>query len=181
MMRAASKRGRDVKRILVAVMALALAGALDSGAVRADDEPDFLSIGAGWYDFNDNMDAVDGRLEYRSNLKVLGLVKPWAGFEFTSDGAIYGVAGILMDIHFGRRIVLTPSFGVGLYGDGDGKDLGHAVEFRSQLELGYRFDDWSRIALAVSHISNASLGENNPGTEIATVYYHLPVRNLFGD
>jgi lipid A 3-O-deacylase len=169
-----------VKRMftILAVLALALAGAVGAGP---EEEHDFLTIGTGWYDFNDNKDAVDFRVEYRSDLKLLGFIKPWAGIEFTSDRAVYGVAGIHTDIFFGRRIVLTPSFGVGAYADGDGKDLGNTIEFRSQIELGYRFDDWSRLSLAVSHISNASLGDNNPGTEIATIYYHIPIRNLTGD
>jgi hypothetical protein len=169
----------DVKRIQAAILVLALFGG--ANAAQADDDPDFLSLGAGWYDFNDDRDAVDFRVEYRSDLKMLGFLKPWVGFEFTTDRAAYGVAGILTDVYFGRRLVLTPSFGIGAYADGDGKDLGHTVEFRSQLELGYRFDDWSRIALAVSHISNASLGDDNPGTEIATVYYHIPIRVFAGE
>lgn len=144
-------------------------------APASAQEPSFLSVGIGWYDINDDMDAVDLRIEYRSKAKVLGFVKPWVGIEITSDAAAYGVAGVLADIYFGRRIVLTPSFGVGVYADGDGKDLGSAIEFRSQLELGYRFDNRSRIALAFSHISNAHLTNQNPGSEILTVYYHVPL------
>lgn len=162
-------------------MALMLGGVVTVSSALAEDEPDFLSIGLGWYDVNDDMDAVDLRVEYRSDWKMLGIVKPWVGMEVTSDRAAYVVGGLLADIFFGRRVVLTPSFGVGAYLDGDGKDLGHTVEFRSQLELGYRFDDWSRVSLAVGHISNASLGDDNPGTEIATLYYHLPLRSLTGD
>jgi hypothetical protein len=154
--------------------AFAVAAAIMAPPASAQ-EPSFLSVGAGWYDFNDDQDAIDLRVEYRSGHKIFGRVKPWIGLEVTSDVAAYGVGGILADIFFGRRIVLTPSFGVGVYTDGDGKDLGSAVEFRSQLELGYRFDDRSRLALAVSHISNAHLTEQNPGTEIATIYYHLPL------
>jgi hypothetical protein len=112
---------------------------------------------------------------------LFSLIKPWAGVEFTSDGAVYGVAGVLVDIFFGRRLVLTPSFGVGAYAEGDGKDLGNTVEFRSQLEFGYRFDDRSRLAVSFSHISNAGLGSHNPGTEVATVYYELPAHKLFGE
>lgn len=169
-------------RILAVLVALALAGSVGATAAgAADDEPDFLSIGAGWYDFNDNMDAADARIEYRSNWKMLGFIKPWAGVEVTSDKAFYGAGGVLVDIYFGRRLVLTPSFGVGAYADGDGKDLGNTIEFRSQLELGYRFDDWSRVSLAVSHISNAGLGDSNPGTEVATIYYHLPLRTITGE
>ena len=140
-----------------------------------------LSIGIGWYDWNDDKDAVDFRLEYRSPHEVLWHVKPWIGMEGTTDGAVYGVAGILVDLFLGSNLVFTPSFGGGLYADGGGKDLGHVVEFRSQLELGYRFDDRSRLSVAVSHISNASLDDNNPGTEVATIYYHMPIRSLFGE
>lgn len=168
-------------RIVAVIAVLLIVGAATPDPALAGDEPDFLAVGTGWYDFNDDRDAVDFRLEYRSDWKMLGIVKPWAGLEVTSDSAGYVVAGVLVDIFFGRRVVLTPSFGVGAYADGDGKDLGHVIEFRSQLELGYRFDDRSRLSLAVSHISNASLDDNNPGTEIATVYYHLPLRNLTGE
>ncbi len=170
-----------MKHFLACMIVFALAAAAGVTPALADDDPDFLSVGAGWYDFNDDRDAVDFRLEYRSGWKMLGFVKPWAGLEATSDRAVYGVAGILVDVFFGRRMVLTPSFGVGAYADGDGKDLGHTIEFRSQLELGYRFDDRSRLSLAVGHISNASLGDVNPGTEIATLYYHIPMRVLTGD
>ncbi len=158
------------------MLAAALAGAPAWAA-----EADFLSIGAGWYDFNDDEGAVDIRLEYRPEWKFLWHLKPWVGLEATYDGAVYGAGGVLVDIFFGRRLVLTPSFGAGLYANGGGKDLGLVVEFRSQLELGYRFDDRSRLSAAVSHISNSSLDDNNPGTEIATIYYHLPLDSLFGE
>ncbi len=155
--------------------ACALAMVLAFAAPAAADDPDFMVVGAGWYDWNDNEDAVDFRVEYRSNYKMLGVVKPWLGVEGTSDGALYGAGGVLVDIYFGRRWVFTPSFGAGYYADGSGKDLGHDIEFRSQLEIGYRFDDRSRISLAVSHLSNAGLGDSNPGTEVATIYYHIPI------
>lgn len=167
---------RGVGKIWVlAVFALA---ATAVAAPASAQEPSFLSFGVGWYDINDDQDAVDLRIEYRSKAKFLGFVKPWVGVELTSDAAAYGVAGILTDIYFGRRIVLTPSFGVGVYADGNGKDLGSAIEFRSQLELGYRFDDRSRLALAFGHISNAHLTDQNPGSEILTVYYHLPLEKF---
>jgi hypothetical protein len=75
-------------------------------------------------------------------------------------------------------LVLTPSFGAGLYADGGGKELGHAVEFRSQIEIAYRFDNRARLGLAFSHISNASIGDKNPGVEVLNVYYSLPLDGL---
>ncbi len=168
---------REFPKLAVAAFAAFLTFA---GTAQADD-PDFIAVGAGWYDWNDDKDAVDFRIEYRSGYKMLGIVKPWLGLEGTTDSALYATAGILMDVYFGRRWVFTPSFGAGDYKHGDGKDLGHDIEFRSQLELGYRFDNRSRISFAISHISNASLSDNNPGTEIATIYYHIPISDVFGD
>ena len=90
-------------------------------------------------------------------------------------------AGVLIDLYFGRRIVVTPSFAPHIYfGGDDDLDLDYPLEFRSQLEVAYRLDDRSRLGLAVSHYSNASLGDTNPGTESAMLYYSLPLEGLFG-
>ena len=142
-------------------------------------EGDLLSLGVGYYDINDNEDAADFRVEYRWDEQLLWVIEPWVGVEATSDGAFYGVAGLLADIQIGDHFLITPSFGAGLYTDGDGKDLGNTVEFRSQLELGYLFDNNHRIGIAGGHISNAGLGDRNPGTEILNVYYHIPVGSVW--
>ena len=167
-------------RIVIAGFGLILAFVMSLGAaapVRAQD-PSFLTFGIGYYDINkqDNT-AADFRLEYRHGEKFW-IFKPWVGVEATSDGAFYGAAGILIDVFLGDRVVLTPSFGAGYYADGGGKDLGHEIEFRSQIELGYRFDNRARLSLAFSHISNASIGDENPGVEILNVYYSLPLEGL---
>ncbi len=165
-----------------AAIGLILAVAAHLGAAapaRADgDDPSFLVFGLGYYDMNKQDDtAADFRLEYRHGEKFW-IFKPWVGVEGNSDGAFYGAAGVLVDVYFGTRVVLTPSFGAGLYANGSGKDLGHAVEFRSQIELSYRFDDRSRLGLAFSHISNASIADENPGVEVLNIYYSLPLDGL---
>ena len=123
----------------------------------------------------------DFRIEYRPEWKFLWELKPWVGFEVTSDGVLYGAGGILLDVSLGRRLVLTPSFGVGLYADGGGKDLGNTIEFRTQIELGYRLDEGARLGVAFGHISNANLSDVNPGTEVVAIYYHMPLGALFGE
>ena len=141
----------------------------------AQADTDLFSVSAGYYDINDNEDAADFRIEYRWGDPLAWVIKPWVGAEATSDGAVYGVAGLLFDFKIGESFLITPSFGAGAYSDGDGKDLGHTIEFRSQLELGYKFENESRFGVAFGHISNASIGDSNPGTEILSVYYHHPV------
>ena len=159
---------------------LAFAAGLGAPApARADGGgPSCLVFGAGYFDINGQDDeAADFRLEYRHGEKFW-IFKPWAGIEVTSDGAFYGAVGVLIDIDIGERVVLTPSFGAGYYEEGSGKDLCYEIEFRSQIELSYRLDNRARLGLAFSHISNASLGDDNPGVEILSVYYALPLDSL---
>lgn len=166
-------------KLSAAVLALVLVSAVPVGSARADD-PAFFSFSAAWFDVNKQDDsALEGRIEYRSD-KKFWFLKPFGGVMGTSDGAAHGYVGVLVDIYFGRRIVVTPSFAPGFYEEGSGLDLGHEVEFRSQIEFAYRFDDRSRLGVAVSHMSNAGLGDSNPGTESAMLYYSIPFDTLFG-
>jgi hypothetical protein len=149
------------------------------GTARADD-PSFISFGGGYFDWNRQKDtAAEFRLEYRSADK-LWIFKPLGGVMGTTDGAYYIFAGVGVDLYFGDRFVVTPSFAPGYYGHGGGEDLGYELEFRSQMEFAYRFDDRSRLGVAISHMSNAGLGDTNPGTESAMVYYSIPIPVLFG-
>lgn len=157
---------------MVAVAALCLAPL----AAHADDS--MIGVGVGYYDIFDNEEAVDFRVEYRSGEAILWKIKPFAGAHVTTDGAVYGLGGLYGDINLSPEWTLTPSLAAGLYSDGGGKDLGHTVEFRSQLELGYNFQNGSRLSGGLAHISNASLGDRNPGTEILSLNYYFPLRWL---
>ena len=59
--------------------------------------------------------------------------------------------------------ILSPSFGPGYYDQGNGKDLGHELEFKSQIDLGLNIGKSSNLSFGYSHLSNASLGDKNPG------------------
>lgn len=169
---------RRFSRTAAAALALALALVVGAGPARAGD-PDFLSLSIGAFDVNDDMTAAEFRVEYRSKLEWW-IFRPFTGLMGNSDGGFYGYGGILLDIFFGRRFVLTPSFAIGAYDRGSGKDLGHSIEFRSQIELAYRFDDRSRLAISLNHMSNASLDEVNPGTESLMLTYAFPFDILLG-
>ena len=53
------------------------------------------------------------------------------------------------------------------------KDLGYDVEFYSQLRLDYRLASNARVGLGVGHISNAGIGDKNPGAETAYLSYRF--------
>jgi hypothetical protein len=170
-------RTRRGGAFVVAAFALFAAPAAAQGVPAAD--PAYVSLGAGAFNVTDpgGEPTADLRMEYRHGESFLWL-KPWAGFELTGDGGVWGGGGVLFDAALSEHIVLTLSTGVGAYGKGSGKDLGATTEFRSQIELGYRFADRSRLTAAFGHLSNAGLGQANPGAETATLYYHLPLSKL---
>ena len=108
-------------------------------------------------------------------------LKPFAGVELTSDSAYYIIGGIYLEDNLGELMFgqenkwkLTPSFGAGYYDDGDGKKLGNNIEFRTTLEVSYQLENSDRIGLSFGHISNANIGDKNPGVEIFSLSYQKP-------
>ena len=132
------------------------------------DDPDFITFGVGAYDWDlKNEEGEELRIEYRSS-KKFWIFKPLVALAGTTTGQGFLGAGILIDVFLGRRFVFTPSVVPNIYVGGNSKlDLGYAMEIRSQLEASYRFNDRSRLGVAVSHYSNAGLGDDNVGTESA--------------
>jgi hypothetical protein len=61
------------------------------------------------------------------------------------------------------KLKFTPSFAPGIYNEGDGKDLGHILEFKTEVQATYAISKDSSIGMSYNHISNASLGDKNPG------------------
>ena len=94
----------------------------------------------------------------------IGDFKPVVGFLVTDDNAKYGYAGVRLDYKLANNSVLiSPSFTPGVFGKGDGKDLGHNIEFKTQVRAALNLSSTSNIGISYSHISNASLGDKNPG------------------
>ena len=108
-------------------------------------------------------------------------LKPFAGIELTTDSALYVLGGIYLEDNLGKLLTgsqnkwnFTPSFGLGYYEDGDGKKLGNKLEFRTTLEVSYQLKNDDRIGISLGHISNANIGNKNPGVEIISLSYQKP-------
>tara|TARA_B100001996_G_C18520835_1_gene539207 strand:+ start:10 stop:543 length:534 start_codon:yes stop_codon:yes gene_type:complete len=108
-------------------------------------------------------------------------LKPFVGIETTTDSAFYFLGGIYLEDNLGKLISgkenkwnFTPSFGLGYYDDGNGKKLGNKLEFRTTLELSYQLNNNDRIGFSLGHISNANIGNKNPGAEIISLSYQKP-------
>ncbi len=169
------------QKIMAAVVGLALL--LPIGAQAQDSsaqDEDALALSAGVYDVADENTTAEFRVQYNWGAPLFWEIKPHAGVLATVDGGVYGYGGVRYDADLSQNWMLQPSFSAGLYGDGDGKDLGHTVEFKSELGLYYKFTGGHNLGVAVSHISNASLGDSNPGTESVVLTYTIPVNRFIG-
>jgi len=142
------------------------------------------------FDGSEKNQATDFRYEYRGDNSLLDIgpeednfffLKPFFGVEFTNDSASYFLTGIYFEDNLGElfdgdttKFFFTPSFGAGIYDDGSGKKLGNDLQFRTALELSYELKNKNRIGISFSHISNANLGDKNPGVEVLSFSYHIP-------
>ena len=129
----------------------------------------------GEFDTHDeNNDQFQFGFEYRGEDIYYG-VRPSVGITYTLDDSIYFYAGAHWDLFLTDSIVFSPNFMIGAYSQGDGKDLGSALEFRSGIEGAYQFDNGMRLGIAYNHISNASIGDINPGAETINLVYSYPL------
>ena len=140
---------------------------LKSDEVNKLIDPHEYNFFTGMFDFSDEgrKSTLVGIQHQNENLykdTFLGTLSPVTGFLVTGDAATYLYTGVQAEYNLGK-INLTPSFTPGLYGQGDGKDLGHIVEFKSELQLSFDLFKDSELGFSYNHISNASLGEKNPG------------------
>ena len=164
------RRGASRK---VAAVAVALAAMLQA-APAAGEEGRELAVGAGAYDIAKTR-SIEAGLEYRWRSRAWGLV-PALGGAFTGDGALWAYGGLRRPFRVASGWRLTPGFAVALYEEGGtGKDLGGPIEFRTSLELSRRLAGGSSLGVAVYHLSNASIYEDNPGSNSLILSWALPV------
>jgi|TARA_B100000809_G_scaffold67162_1_gene64072 hypothetical protein len=131
-----------------------------------------ISFYTGMFDFSDDGQraVLFGAEHQNENLvrdSFLGSISPVTGFMITENNAAYGYTGIQAFYNLGQ-LNFTPSFTPGIYSQGDGKDLGHTIEFKSELQFSLDVFSNSELGFSYNHISNASLGEKNPGANSYT-------------
>jgi len=150
---------------LIAVFALTLSvnGEENNNALNEHE----INFYTGVFDFSDDgqragLFGMQHQNENLSRNSFLGTLSPITGFMITENNAGYIYTGIQAQYNVGK-LNITPSFTPGLYGEGDGKDLGHVLEFKSELQLSLDLSSNSELGFSYNHISNASLGDKNPG------------------
>ena len=133
----------------------------------AEEKASGLKFYTGMFDFSDTKQAAGliGFQHQNDDLfrnSFLGKISPITGGFLTENSAVYIYTGGQREFDLGF-LTITPSFAPGYYNAGDGKDLGHALEFKSEVQMSLNLSDTTEFGMSYNHISNASLGDKNPG------------------
>ena len=152
-------------KIILIIVLMATKLIADEEVKTNDNQLNFF---IGNFDFSDDKQKaiLVGFQHQNENLyrdTFLGNVSPITGGFVTENSAAYIYTGIEWNVEMGKKILFTPSFAPGLYHEGDGKDLGHILEFKSEVQFSYEASDNTSFGVSYNHVSNASLGDKNPG------------------
>jgi len=157
----------NLKKFIINLLMIIFAlSAIAEEKVLNDQNTEF-SVYTGMFDFSDDgkKSTLIGFQHQNENLNrdtFFGNLSPITGVIITADNASYIYTGVQAQYKLGA-LNFTPSFTPGLYHEGDGKDLGHLIEFKSELQISLDLSTTSELGFSYNHISNASLGDKNPG------------------
>ncbi|MES0825915.1 acyloxyacyl hydrolase [Ruegeria sp. SCP11] len=138
-----------------------------------------IVFGAGYSDFSDSSadDEAVFSLEYQHSPfhEATRFSATW-GSALTVDTAsnVHIGIGLIGFYTFADRWFLEGSVMPGYFAEGDDlNDLGGEFQIRSLLGVGYTLNSGNKISAAITHKSNASTNDDNPGVNSALLRYHF--------
>ena len=157
----------NLKNFLTSLFLVLFSLSVNAEELQIKNRNTEFNVYTGMFDFSDDgkKSTLLGFQHQNENLNrntFLGNLSPITGALITADTAGYLYTGIQAQYKLGA-LNITPSFTPGLYFEGDGKDLGHLIEFKSELQFSLDLSNTSELGFSYNHISNASLGDKNPG------------------
>jgi len=155
------------KTLLATLSFILLIFSSNADEIKSSYKNTEFNIYTGMFDFSDEgkrstLIGIQHQNEDLNRNTFLGNLSPITGAMITADSAAYFYTGVQANYKIGV-LNFTPSFAPGFYNEGNGKDLGHALEFKSEIQLSLELPLDSQVGFSYNHLSNASLGEKNPG------------------
>lgn len=158
-----------MKTLIILAFTLAAASAAQAQSVV---------FGAGYADYSNSNgeDQTVFSLEYqhRPFHEATRFSATWgAALTVDTDGDTHLGAGLVGLYSFADRWFVEGSVMPGYYNESNAQnDLGGSFQIRSLIGLGYTLDSGNKLSVAVTHISNASTQDDNPGVNSVFVRYH---------
>ena len=155
-----------IQFLLILIFSLTLTF-LKAEETKIENKNTEFNVFTGMFDFSDHgkRSTLIGFQHQNEDLNrdtFLGNLSPITGAMITADNASYFYTGVQANYKMGK-LNIVPSFTPGYYNKGNGKDLGHALEFKSEVQLSLDLPKESQFGFSYNHLSNASLGDKNPG------------------
>ncbi len=160
-----------MKKILLAAVAILFSFVfftfVNAQDLKNDLDETEINLYAGHFDFSDT-NASSGLvgLQHQNDelfrKSFLGKLSPITGGFLTEKNQVYVYTGAQTEYNLGA-LSITPSFAPGYYNAGDGKDLGHELEFKTEVQMSLNLSESTEFGISYNHISNASFGDKNPG------------------
>ena len=152
---------------LISFSFFSFANSADKKLEKINSNETELNFFTGMFDFSDDKQAsgllgLQHQSEELFRESFLGKLSPITGVFLTEKNAIYLYTGVQAEYELGF-LTITPSFTPGYYNYGDGKDLGFPLEFKTEVQMSFDISDSTHLGMSYNHISNASLGDKNPG------------------
>jgi len=154
----------------------------DKSFFYKDDNPQNISFYMGSFDSKDEKGIGETKDDKTSLIGIehknkdlfrntwIGKFSPTTGAFVTKKNSIYLYSGIEVDYNLGP-INISPSFAPGYYEAGNGKNLGSALEFKSEIKIGVDVFKNANLGYSYSHISNNDWGDVNPGSDNQSVTF----------
>ncbi len=152
------------------VLTVLLVFLLSTGA-HAEQKDHRFGVGWSQWGLYDDFDieTVKATYEFGEVEKIWGVRPVVSGFTSGGFDAYYLAGGWLKEF----TISQSWSWGIGMVGGYfNGDELGHEVEFYSRCVLNYRATPSFFVRAETGHISNAGLGDRNPGSENLALTFH---------
>ena len=153
--------------VLISFSFIGFANSADEKIEKIDNNETELNFFTGMFDFSDDNQAsglvgIQHQNDELFRKSFLGNLSPITGAFLTEKNAVYLYTGVQAEYELGF-LTITPSFAPGYYNYGDGKDLGFPLEFKTEVQMSFNISDSTHLGMSYNHISNASLGDKNPG------------------
>ena len=160
----------NLKKLYIILLTIIFTTAVQSKELNDSKNEHQYNFYSGTFDIidkeGDDKTTLVGIQHNNDNLfreTFLGKFSPLTGAFMTGDNSLYLYTGIQAEYNLGFLNII-PSFAPGYYEAGDGKDLGSALEFKSEIKFDINIFKDTTIGYSYNHISNNDWGSINPGS-----------------
>lgn len=140
-----------------------------------NDAPARVTLSAGRSQFNRDWLGSEIMVAY-DFARSYGPLQPMVSASYSEQGESWlggGAKWRLSDPN--SPFFIESAFQIGFHDIADGPNIGGTFHFRSDVGVGYEFDNGAALILTYDHRSNGGLKQPNPGLETLIIEYSIPL------